>query len=142
MQWILAGIVSGLLLGLSGVHAYWLFGGKKGLGAAVPSSETGPLFRPGPSAVALVTLLLALAAWAVLELGGIVKLLYPEGMLPGIGWLLSGVFLLRGVGDFRWTGVFKRKTGTVFAKWDTLLYSPLCFAIGSALLALMLIRHE
>ncbi len=43
-------------------------------------------------------------------------------------------------GDFKWVGFFKRKKGTVFAKWDTVLYSPLCFLLGTAILMIMLLR--
>ncbi|WP_336077986.1 DUF3995 domain-containing protein [Paenibacillus sp. 203] len=57
----------------------------------------------------------------------------------GVG-LLSCVFILRSIGDFKWVGFFKRKKGTVFAKWDTVLYSPLCFLLGTAILMIMFLR--
>ncbi|MGR6127766.1 DUF3995 domain-containing protein [Paenibacillus sp. SER-28] len=57
----------------------------------------------------------------------------------GVG-LLSCVFILRSIGDFKWVGFFKRKKGTVFAKWDTVLYSPLCFLLGTAILIIMFLR--
>jgi hypothetical protein len=39
-------------------------------------------------------------------------------------------FGLRAVGDFRFVGFFKRVRGSVFARRDTWLYSPLCVLIG------------
>ncbi|WP_416145629.1 DUF3995 domain-containing protein [Paenibacillus polymyxa] len=54
--------------------------------------------------------------------------------------LLSCVFILRSIGDFKWVGFFKRKKGTFFAKWDTVLYSPLCFLLGTAILIIMFLR--
>lgn len=51
----------------------------------------------------------------------------------------AAVLVLRAVGDFRLVGFFKRIRGSRFARLDTLLYSPLCFALGAAL-ALMAAR--
>jgi uncharacterized protein DUF3995 len=44
-------------------------------------------------------------------------------------WVLSLVFLLRAVGNFRSFGFFKTITETPFAHWDTWLYSPLCLLL-------------
>ncbi|MCZ8518261.1 MULTISPECIES: DUF3995 domain-containing protein [Paenibacillus] len=140
MSEVLAGAVSGVLFLLSGVHLYWLFGGRMGHGAVIPSTEQGPLFRPRPLSVAVVAALLAFAAWLALELGGSIRLLYSDPLLTWGGWLLSVVFILRGLGDWKWVGVFKRKKGTPFAKWDSMVYSPLCLLLGGALFALMRMR--
>jgi hypothetical protein len=37
---------------------------------------------------------------------------------------------LRSVGDFRLVGFFKRVRGTRFARYDSLLFSPLSLALG------------
>ncbi len=50
--------------------------------------------------------------------------------------VLGAVFLLRTMGDFHVLGFFKSVTGTPFADWDTLLYTPLCLVIGIAALLL------
>jgi hypothetical protein len=50
-------------------------------------------------------------------------------------WLISLLFLLRTIGDFRYVGFFKSVTDTSFAHWDTVLFSPLClFMAGAAFL--------
>ena len=55
------------------------------------------------------------------------------------GWALVAVFGARVVGDLRWFGLFKWKTGTPFAWWDTWLYVPLC---GLLALAALLVASQ
>lgn len=136
----LSWVVSGILFAVSGVHMYWLLGGTWGYRAVVPSMDTGPLFRPSKFATGVVAVLIALAAWLVMEWGGIVRVLFPDVLLAYGGWLLSAVFLIRAIGDFKWLGLFKRKRGTVFAQWDSMLYSPLCLLLGVALITIGLFR--
>ncbi|UJF33021.1 DUF3995 domain-containing protein [Paenibacillus hexagrammi] len=108
---------------------------RKGALAAIPSTGSEPLFRPGKTATVVVAVALALAGWFVLELGEAVhRFLFPSWLLMCGGWLLAAVFILRTIGDFRWVGLFKKQRGTLFAKWDTRLYSPLCLFIGVCLL--------
>lgn len=131
MMHALASIAGGILLALSAIHWYWMAGGRAGAAAAIPSGEAGPAFRPTPVATGIVAALLALAGWLVLELGEVApRLLFPGWMLGFGGFALSGVFIVRAVGDFRWMGFFKRRRDTLFAKYDTMLYSPLCLFIG------------
>jgi hypothetical protein len=139
---ILSWAVAIVLLGLSGVHGYWLGGGKVGLKAAIPSTGESSLFRPSPFATAAVAILLLLAAWFVLELGGRISLLLPDVVTRYGGWLLAAVFILRAIGDFRWLGFFKRKKGTLFARWDSLLYSPLCLFLGLSVVLVTLSSFE
>ncbi|WP_226000012.1 DUF3995 domain-containing protein [Paenibacillus sp. BJ-4] len=87
-------------------------------------------------------MLLALAAWFVFELGGVTQPLFFRSFYSYGAGLLSCLFILRSIGDFKWVGFFKRKKGTVFAKWDSVLYSPLCFLLGSALLIILFWRTE
>lgn len=139
---ILCWIVAIVLLILSGVHWYWLGGGKGGIEAAIPSTGESSLFRPSRFATAAVAILLLLAAWFVLELGGTMSLLFPNIMIEYGGWLLAAVFILRAIGDFRWLGFFKRRKGTIFARWDSLLYSPLCLFLGLSVLLVTLSSLE
>ena len=130
-------IVGGVLFLLSGIHLYWMTGGRRGALAAIPSKGSELLFRPTKIATGIVAGALALAGWFVLELGEVVeRLLFPDWLFFYGGWALSGVFIIRTVGEFRWIGFFKKQKGTLFAKWDTLLYSPLCLFIGICLVFL------
>ena len=64
---------------------------------------------------------------------------WPPRAVFSVGtWVWAGVFTLRAVGDFRLVGFFKRPSDSRFARRDTRLYSPLCLALGLALLALAL----
>ncbi|AUO05952.1 hypothetical protein NS115_07390 [Paenibacillus jamilae] len=137
---LLSWVVGGILLVLSGMHLYWVFGGQKGAKAAIPSTGTDLLFKPSKIGTSIVAILLALAAWFVLELGRVVPIQFFHFFYFYGAGLLSCLFILRSIGDFKWVGFFKRKKGTVFAKWDTVLYSPLCFLLGTAILMMMLLR--
>ncbi len=123
---------------LSGLHMHWVLGGRRGTEAAIPSTGSDLIFRPSNLATGIVALLLALSAWFVLELGGAVKLLYPDWIISYGGWLLSAVFIIRAIGDFKWMGFFKRKKGTVFARWDSAFHSPLCLLLGIGILVIAL----
>ncbi|TQR97519.1 DUF3995 domain-containing protein [Paenibacillus ottowii] len=137
---LLTWAVGGILLVLSGMHLYWVFGGQKGAKAAIPSTGTDLLFKPSKIGTSIVAILLALAAWFVLELGRVVPIQFFHFFYFYGSGLLSCLFILRSIGDFKWVGFFKRKKGTVFAKWDTVLYSPLCFLLGTAILIMTLLR--
>jgi hypothetical protein len=128
-------LVSGVLFLVSGIHWYWMAGGTKGSSAAIPARNSELLFRPTKIATAVVAGAMAAAGWFVLELGEVVgRLLFAGWFYTYGGWALAGVFLIRSIGEFRWVGFFKQEKGTLFAKWDTRLYSPLCLCIGVCLL--------
>ncbi|MGR7946186.1 DUF3995 domain-containing protein [Paenibacillus sp. M.A.Huq-81] len=135
MTIVFAWIVGVILFVLSGIHLYWVVGGKRGFLGAIPSDGSEIKFRPAKMATSVVAGALALAGLFVLELGEVLeRLIFPEWLFRYGGWILSGVFILRTVGDFRWIGFFKKQRGTLFAKRDTLLYSPLCLFIGICLI--------
>ncbi|HTP61384.1 MAG TPA: DUF3995 domain-containing protein [Burkholderiales bacterium] len=109
---------------LAGMHFYWASGGGNGKNAAIPEVDGAPAFRPSKAATAAVGLaLLGVAAIVLLDL----KLLLA---------CAAAVLILRAIGDFRLVGFFKRVRGSKFARIDTLLYSPLCLALGAALVVL------
>ncbi|WP_134686859.1 DUF3995 domain-containing protein [Brevibacillus migulae] len=136
---IITWIVGIILSFLSVVHLYWMAGGKKGTIAALPSRGAKLLFRPTIVGTGLVAIALAVSGWYVFELGGVVnRSLFPGSLFPYGGWVLSLVFIIRAVGDFRWVGFFKKHKGTVFAKWDSVLYSPLCLFLGFSLVFITL----
>ncbi|MCI3926973.1 DUF3995 domain-containing protein [Paenibacillus sp. TRM 82003] len=115
-------------------------GGNRWVSAVIPSKgmEAERLFQPTKLETGSVAAALALAGWFVLELAGVIeRVLYPEWLIVYGGWALSAVFIIRSIGDFRWLGFFKSKQGTLFAKMDTLLYSPLCLLIGIGVIILI-----
>ncbi len=116
------------LLLVAALHVYWAAGGRWGFKAAVPEvgPKGAPAFKPGP----LLTLAVALL------IGGYAALLWGvhQQWLPAWAQLIvaaaSLVFALRVVGDFRYCGLFKRPSTTLFARKDTTLYVPLCFGLA------------
>lgn len=120
-----------LLIGIAALHVYWASGGRWGVEEAVPTRDGQPLFRPSRAAtLAVAAALTAAGAWAWLCATGT-----PPAWAPGwsaqLGWPLGVIFLARVLGDFRYCGLFKRVFDSTFARWDSLLYSPLCITLGA-----------
>lgn len=118
---MLAPITAAIFALLALLHFYWALRGLSGSSAAIPEIGGKPAFKPTKAATAAVGLvLLGTAAIVLMQ----VKLLLAGAAV---------VLLLRAIGDFRLVGFFKRQSGSPFARLDTLLYSPLCLALGTAL---------
>ncbi|MCC6724472.1 MAG: DUF3995 domain-containing protein [Saprospiraceae bacterium] len=132
MPTFISTLLFAIFLALSAIHVYWLFGGKWGLAAAIPSDSQGkPLFEPGPVATIVVAAGLLCMGFAALLRGGLLQFDWlPDRVGEWAVWGIAVVFLLRAVGEFRYVGFFKREKDSVFAKMDTRYYSPLCLAIG------------
>ncbi|MHA7965352.1 DUF3995 domain-containing protein [Paenibacillus sp. CAU 1782] len=67
--------------------------------------------------------------------GAVERLLFPDWLFSFGGWLLGSLFRIRAIGDLKWVGFFKKRKGTLFAKWDTALFSPLCLLLGVGIMA-------
>jgi hypothetical protein len=128
--------LTGILGGLSLLHAYWALGGRWASAYTVPTIGGRRSIDPSPFATWIVCGLLGLAVAIVfgkLEWIGKGRL----AVLFDIGiWGLAFVFALRAVGNFRTFGFFKVIKGTPFADWDTWLYSPLCLLIAALVVGL------
>jgi Protein of unknown function (DUF3995) len=126
----LAVLIATVLAALSTLHLYWAVGGRWGHVAALPEHHGQPVFRPGALGTLLVAALLATASVLVLGrvgLGAAARL----SRLTHVGaWIIAVVFLLRGLGDFRFIGVFRSVRDTRFAWWDRHLYTPLSIVLG------------
>jgi hypothetical protein len=119
-----------VVLGLvAGLHLAWSAGLRWGVAAAVPEVVGRPAIHPPGWLTVLVALALLVAAALLLALG--------TGGRPA-PWVVWGggaagvAFGVRTLGDLRLVGLFKRVGGTAFARWDSLLYTPLCFALSAA----------
>jgi Protein of unknown function (DUF3995) len=116
-----------VLVGLSVLHIYWALGGARGGAAAIPTVDGRPLISPSRAATLVVAGLLAVSAG--LLIGGIAEWSPRAVFRLGCGGV-GLVLLVRAIGDRRSVGFLKRQRGTEFARRDTMLYSPLCLALG------------
>jgi Protein of unknown function (DUF3995) len=118
---------------LAGIHVYWAAGGKAGKGAAIPSASGRPVIKPSAFATASVAVALcAMAALVALRVGWLRLpfLAGNSGAVQACAWLITAVFALRAIGDFRYIGFFKSVRDSRFARLDTLAYSPLCACLA------------
>ena len=116
---------------LAVLHLYWAVGGQLGLHGAIPTVGDRPLFEPGPLFAVAIAAVLVAAAIVSAQRGDLLSLGLP-GWFPRLGtWLLVFVFAVRAIGEFGYVGFFKRVRGTLFARRDSLVYSPLCVVISA-----------
>lgn len=133
---LLAVLTTVVFLGRSAVHVYWAFGGRRGIGAAIPTVEGRRTLNPSPLATIAVAAALAVAAAITIGSTGVLNSLAPAWLIRSGLIVLSVVFLVRAVGDFRLIGFTKRVKDTRFARLDTRVFVPLCVGLAAACAAL------
>ncbi len=126
-----------IFLFLSSIHFYWAFGGKWGTEGVYPSKTDGSPMRP-PSILATLIVAIGLLSFAAFYLikAGYIAVQLPLWLNKNGLWILTGIFILRTIGEFNYLGFFKKVKNTKFAINDTKYYAPLCMII--ALLTLIL----
>jgi hypothetical protein len=118
-----------ILTALAVLHLYWLFGGRAGKLAAIPTAGAKAVLHPGPLSTAGVALVLfAMAAAVAARAGWIARL---NGISRPAVWLIALAFGLRAMGELHYVGFFKTVTATRFAQLDTTVYSPLCLLLAA-----------
>ncbi|MGD8189531.1 DUF3995 domain-containing protein [Brevibacillus ginsengisoli] len=117
-----------ILLFLSFIHIYWALGGGWGKNAALPIKADGTTraFTPSAAGTWVVALVLFLLGLVLLTQSGHLTILRANKVTKMICLLFSLLFFLRAIGDFHYVGFFKKVKGTIFARNDTWMYSPLC----------------
>lgn len=127
----LAIINSSIFLVLSAIHFFWALGGSWGFDKALPTNlEEIRVLNPKKIASAVVAIGLLLFAIYTLIYGHLISFSLPN-WLNNYGILvISAVFLLRAIGDFKYVGVFKKIKSTAFGQRDTRYYSPLCLLLS------------
>lgn len=133
MTTIVAVASAAILSCLGALHVAWAIGRRPYSQAVIPTRPDGsPVLHPGPAVTLGVAGLLFAAAFLVLERAGLGPGLLPSPW-PQVGAAgVASVLLLRGIGDFRYVGLFKRERNTRFARLDTLLYTPLVLTLAAA----------
>ncbi|WP_243396225.1 DUF3995 domain-containing protein [Leptospira hartskeerlii] len=128
MEKILGSITASILFFLSALHIYWAFGGKLKSITVIPETNGKPTFVPSRGLTLLVAL--ALFGFGTVALWSSGNIFYPNRMSAIFSFLISFIFLGRAVGDFQLVGYFKKIKNTKFAKYDYLIYSPVCIILG------------
>ena len=126
---ILISLITIITLIIAGLfHFYWAFDGKIGLNRAIPTINGKALLNPSKFLTMLVGLIILSFGWVAYALSfkdlSIVS--YSEQIVY-MGWLLSGIFFIRTVGDFNTVGLFKKIKLTKFSEFDTKYFVPLTF---------------
>lgn len=112
------------------IHFYWAKGGKWGFKNAIPTKENGDLvMNPKTIDSIMVGVYLTIIAVFYLSQLNFFEINFPN-WTSYILWIVPSIFFLRAVGDFKYIGFFKQIKTTLFAKWDTQLFSPLCFVLS------------
>lgn len=132
-----AGLLILVLAALSGLHAYWGFGGlwpaadTSSLAATVVGTRGGGMPGLGPSLFVAVCLLVVavLVAWRA---GWMPAFLLPLWMWALGFWGAALVFAARGIAGFV-PQIFAYADGTPFQRLNLIFYSPLCLAIAAAM---------
>jgi len=107
-------------------HFYWAFGGKVGLNRAIPTINGKALINPGKLLTVIVGFIILIFALVTYTLSftDLTVLLYSQQIVYA-GWLLSGIFFIRTIGDFNSVGLFKKIKSTKFSEFDTKYFVPL-----------------
>lgn len=132
MVYFLGGISFLILLFLSGIHLYWAVGGKWGIQSVLPTTpEEKIVLQPRWVDSVVVGVVLAIMGILFAVKSGLFELHFLPNWLLAYGlYVVSGIFLLRAMGDFKYVGFFKQIKTTKFGKNDTKYYSPLCLFLG------------
>jgi hypothetical protein len=119
-------IAAAALCVVAALHIYWAFGGKLLTGAVIPTTEAGePIFKPGFAATLAVAVFLLIGAMVLVKHN-----LSPSKLTVGLTMFYAAVFFIRGIGDFKHMGLFKKIAGTDFGLMDTLIFTPLVFILS------------
>lgn len=127
----------------AGFHLYWALGGRLGFSVSLPQRPDGvPVmhhrlswWRAAAGAVAAGLVMLGVLALAA---DGQISLPLPPFVVRSALALVGAAFVLRAIVPTPWTGFFKRIRGTRWARYDTLVYSPLFLLLGALLLVIAL----
>ena len=120
-----------VLLVLALIHFNWAFGGKFGFSESLPTKENGErILNPKKIDSAIVGAGLLVFSLFYLLKSGLIQVQLPNWMILYVGWIISAIFLLRAIGEFKYVGFFKKIRNTKFGRLDTKLFSPLCLGIA------------
>jgi hypothetical protein len=120
---------------ISSIHFYWALGGKWGATYAIPSNIKEQLsFQPGFLPTLTVAFGLLLFSFLMLTGSGVILFGPFDKFKDTALYVISGIFLIRAIGEFRYVGLTKKIRTTAFALFDTRYYTPLCLWLFASIL--------
>lgn len=119
-----------ILIVISVIHFYWAFGGRRGMGKALPVNTAGE-FMLAPGAGTTFIVALGLLFFAVVTIGttGVFDGRISRGLIIWLTRGIAGIFALRAIGDFKYVGLFRKVKTTPFSRRDALYFTPLCIVL-------------
>lgn len=139
MQTSIGLILVFIFIFLAGIHIYWGFGGKWGNDAAIPTTENNKkVIHPKLKECMVVAIALLSLSVIVLVKSEIIAFGFPNWLLEYGLWIISILFIIRAIGEFKYVGFFKKVKTTKFAQMDTKYFSPLCLLISILAMTLAL----
>jgi len=140
---ILIAINTIIFLILSSLHFYWALGGTFWYADVLPTNSTGSKrMNPGVMAAFIVAFGILLLAFFTFGNHGIWDEHIKRKYFRYGALLISIIFFLRAIGDFKFIGFFKTVNGTRFAENDTYLFSPLCVLIAVVSILIFLLNKN
>ena len=116
---------------ISLLHLYWAFGGTLWYEDVLPTNSMGTkILNPTAIETLIVAIGLLLMALVVVGTQGLFDQYLNRKYFRYGTLLISLIFLLRAIGDFKFVGFFKKVTETRFGVNDTFFFSPLCLFIS------------
>ena len=116
---------------ISLLHLYWAFGGTLWYEDVLPTNLMGTkILNPTAIETLIVAIGLLLMALVVVGTQGLFDQYLNRKYFQYGTLLISLIFLLRAIGDFKFVGFFKTVTETRFGVNDTFFFSPLCLFIS------------
>ncbi len=113
------------------LHLYWAAGGKNFSGSVLPVTENDvPTFVPGAAVTFAVATGLFFFAFITVAATDIFNAWLNTAFAFYGNCVITLIFVVRVIGDFKYVGFFKKISRTKFAANDTKFYSPLCLLIA------------
>ena len=116
---------------LSVIHFYWAFNGEKGINIALPTNENGKrVLNLKKIEIFIIGIGLLFFALYYFLRTRLLEIEFPELIIEYSGWVISSIFIVRAIGDFKYVGFFKKIKNTEFGKFDTKYFSCISLLIG------------
>jgi len=131
-----------LLVVIAGVHLYWAAGGRwpgrdaASLEALVVGGRPGAAM-PGVAACVAVAVLIGCLVVGLAAVRGWIAVPLP-GVVRGLTWVAAAALLVRGLEGFVDHRLRAHVLATPFARWNRVLYSPLCLGLAGGVAVALL----